>query len=141
MRDIKITLSTSASRAGSIQDELDWLKEEGELWYPVSAGKPQFTRPGLWVYFIRDGHVVARAPIASIDPPSSVTLSSYSGEPMQSRAWQIRVETMELAVQPIRHLGFQGFRYVTDEERALFESAFPPTPTPTKKVRPRGSKR
>jgi len=124
MRDIKLTLATDRTRASTVEQELSWLRSVGELWYPLHTGKPKDAGKGSWVYFIRDGHLVARARAESIDPPTSKPKYGYSGEPQPSKAWEVRITEMEIAKQHPAHPGFQSFRYVRDEERQEFEAAF-----------------
>ena len=126
MRDIKVTLSSAPSRVPSIEEERDWLREQGQLWYPLHAGRPRFVTEGKsWIYFIRDGKLVARARVRKLEPPTLKRKVSYTGEPQASHAWSAKITEMQLAKRPRRaHSGFQGFRYVRREERAKLERAF-----------------
>jgi hypothetical protein len=125
MADIKYTLSRDISmRTPSIEAEAVWLSEEGSLWYPLNV-KPRRARIGDWVYFIRDGSMVARARITARKPnDASEIFTSYTGENVKTSCYQIQVKQMELARPPVPHKGFQGFRYVTDGELPIFERAF-----------------
>jgi hypothetical protein len=124
MRDIKLTLSTDPRlRAPSIQDEAQRMKREGNLWYPLHV-RPKYAGAGCWVYFIRDGELVARARAEEIKECHEETLYSYTGKPMELDGWHVRCNNVELATKPISHLGFQGFRYVTSDDQKLFENAF-----------------
>lgn len=61
--DIKITLSKDPKkRAPDIKSEAQRFdtKKEGALYYELHK-KPRHTSAGCWVYFIRDGELVARA--------------------------------------------------------------------------------
>jgi hypothetical protein len=125
MAAIKYTLSRDTSRrAPSIEAEAQWLREEGFLWYPLNV-KPQRARIGDWVYFIRDGSMVARARITARSPnDASEFFTTYTGQKVETSCFQIQVKQMELARLPIPHKGFQGFRYVTAKELPAFERAF-----------------
>lgn len=134
MKDIKYTLSRAADRTNSIEEELKWLRDEGSLSYSLSAGKPQSTGRGNWIYFIRGGELVGRARIKELRPPSGEVRYSYANEPYTVTAWEAVISEMELATSPIPHKGFQGFRYVTDEERSRFEASFAANAAP---IRPK----
>ncbi len=125
MEDIKITLSRNQNlRSPSIEAEKEWLEKNGGLYYPLGRGKPKRTAPGRWVYFIRGGELVARSPIEKITPPDYEGKISYKGEKTNIGSWEIYVTSMELAKKRIPYRGFQGFRYVTNEEASEFEACF-----------------
>jgi hypothetical protein len=79
------------------------------------------------VYFIRDRQLVARARADEFVLFDTATkLYSYSGMPEQGTGWHVQCSRMDLArVRPPTE-GFQGFRYVRDQEQRQFESAFAP---------------
>ena len=126
MRDIKLTLAKDPSRAPSIEKERDRLKKEGPLWYPLHAGKPKDADRGSWVYFIQGGKLVGRARAQEIKKLDGTPLYSYSGEPQSSTAWNVMITDIERAVDQLSHKGFQGFNYVTAQEKERFEKAFAP---------------
>jgi len=124
MPDIKITIIVDASvHAPNIHEDARWLEDEGCLYYPLS-GKPRQASPGCWVYFIRGGALVARAKATEFVWVTK-KLYSYRRKPMRSNRWHVKyVSPLVIAKRPIRHRGFQGFRYVTSAEKRRFESAF-----------------
>ena len=125
MADIKMTLSRDPSlRAPNIEEEKRWLEKEGRLWYPLGRYCPKKAHPGCWVYFIRGGRLVARAKAISFDPPSNTPKVSYKGVLAKQGSWEVCITSMELAKQVVLYKGFQGFRYVTDQEKRQFEEAF-----------------
>ncbi len=124
MADIKVTLSADPEkRTESIIQEAKWLEKEGALWYPLQ-GRPKKADPGCWVYFIREGELAARAKSESFDPPSGEQMYGFKGKPEKRDTWKVRVSKMELAKKHLSYKGFQGFRYVTNEEKEKFEKAF-----------------
>ncbi len=61
MRSIKLTLSTDPKmRSPSASDEARWLRSARSLKYQLHR-LPLHAAAGDWVYFIREGRVVARA--------------------------------------------------------------------------------
>jgi hypothetical protein len=123
-RDIKFTLSsTDKKRAPSAAAEAEWMNEVGELRYPVQ-GMPRQASPDSRVYFIRDGHVVARARYAGAANDSGEVFHSWDGTREPVGGWQIVCRKMQLAQRLHPHKGFQGFRYVTAEELPAFQSCF-----------------
>jgi hypothetical protein len=129
---IKITLSTERRRrAPSIEAEAGWLRRQRSLWYELNV-RPRRAGIGDWVYFIRDGAMVARSHIAACEwKDASEMGGTYTGEKVERSCFRIKVNQMELAKRPLLHQGFQGFRYVTPQEERRFEVAF----TGTEKVR------
>lgn len=126
MADIKLTLSADpAKRSPNIEAEARWLKSKGAIYYQLQS-KPLNASAGCWVYFIRDGQVVARAKAKDFRFMKAKELGgNYTGFPQNRAGWRVKcVPPMEIAARPIPHKGFQGFRYVSDEERVHFEGAF-----------------
>ena len=124
--DIKITLSKyPKKRAPDIKSEAQRLKKKGTLYYELHK-KPRHASAGCWVYFIRDGELVARAKASDFLWMKKEELGgSFTGELPEHDGWRVEVQTpMQIATQPIAHKGFQGFRYVRLEERVAFEQAF-----------------
>lgn len=126
MEDIKYTLSSDKSlRSSTIVDEEKWLKKCGKLYYSVGKGKPQRTDIGCWVYFIKNGVLAARSKIIEISQSSDNPKTTYTGAVKYSGPWEIVIASMELAViKDLKHKGFQGFRYVTADERSDFDKCF-----------------
>ncbi len=125
MEDIKMTLSANPRlRSPNIEEEARWMVEEGPIYYPLS-GRPRRTEPGCWIYFIRERFLVARSRIDDIvqrvAPEAGHT---YTGAPTALKRWTIACTSMEKAKTHVAHASFQGFRYVTDDERIRFEEAF-----------------
>ena len=123
MRDIKLTLSTDTSlRAPNAAAEARWLKEAGDLAYPIPF-RPLSAGVGSWVYFISDGLVVARAKISDIKNLTQSESSSrvtYTGANAVRPGWSIIVTPpLQLANHSVSHRGFQSFRYVTPSEAGL----------------------
>lgn len=125
MAAIKYTLSNDRTkRAPSIEAEAEWLNREGSLWYELNV-EPQQADIGDWVYFIRDGLMVARSQITACSwTDASEMGGSYTGVETKTSCNRFEIRKMELAKRPISHKGFQGFRYVTAKELSAFESAF-----------------
>lgn len=133
MDDIKLTLKIDPKkRSPSAEAEADWIKNN-QVFYALQ-GKPQRTRPGCWVYFIRGGQLVMRAKAKDfLRMPQGEQLSTYTGiSEDKTNVWHVEVGApVELATSSIAHKGFQGFHYVTDAEHSAFETAFallPQTP-------------
>ena len=125
MTDIQLTLSSDRTkRAPSIEEEQQWLRKQGRLWYPLGRNRPLRAAPGDWLYFIRGGQLVARARIESIDAPSPAPKYSYKDQQTNRGSWEALITDMELARQRLPHRGFQGFRYVNLEEAPAFAGAF-----------------
>jgi hypothetical protein len=126
MTDIKLTLSKDTKkRAPDIHSEARWLKKEGALYYELHM-KPLRSCNGDWVYFIRDGEVVARAKASKFLWMSKNDLGpSYTGELTGHDGWCVKIKPpMQIASRLIPHHSFQGFRYVRQQEKTSFESAF-----------------
>jgi hypothetical protein len=124
--DIKLTLGTDTKlRSPTIQDEARRVQAEGPIYYPLQ-GRPRHCGPGDTVYFIRDGTVAARARVDAIVPKSELPrpLRTYSGRLGLPTAWSVSCSRMTVASRPVPHSGFQGFRYVSDDELPLFTAAF-----------------
>ena len=50
---------------------------------------------------------------------------TYTGAPAEKDCVRVKVQRpMQIALRPLRHSGFQGFRYVTAQELSTFEDAF-----------------
>jgi len=124
MKDIKVTLSQRPERAPNIEAEAEWMEEEGELWYPLGRNKPLEAVVGCWVYLLRDGHLVGRARAEDFEHFERSPSYTYSGEPGQLNGWEVKCVEIEVATRRPKHTGFQGFRYVSDEEQAEFAEAF-----------------
>jgi hypothetical protein len=124
MADIKLTLSANPTmRSPSIAEEARWLEDEGPIYYQLHA-KPRRAAAGCWVYFIRQGSLVARAKAQDFCRMEE-ELFSYTGVPSSKASWSVQViPPMELASHPIPHAGFQGFQYVRPEDQANFDNAF-----------------
>ena len=117
MEDIKYTLSSNPSlRSQTIKAEQDWLKECGELYYSIGNGRPQRTSEGCWIYFIKNGELAARSKIIKIAQSTNNPKTTYTGKIKSSGPWEVLIQSMELAKNPIPQKGFQGFRYVKAEE-------------------------
>ena len=126
MADIKLTLSKDIKkRAPDIYSEARRLKKENALYYELHT-KPLRASEGDWVYFIRDGEVVARARASKFLWMTKNELGgSYTGELTDHDGWRVEIKPpMQIASQPVPHISFQGFRYVRPEEKTTFESAF-----------------
>jgi hypothetical protein len=126
MADIKLTLSKDIKkRAPDIHSEFRRLKKESALYYELHK-KPLRASEGDWVYFIRDGEVVARAKASKFLWMSKNALGgSYTGELTDHDGWRVEIRPpMQIASRPVPHKSFRGFRYVRLEEKAAFESAF-----------------
>lgn len=126
MADIKLTLSKNTKkRSPDIESEAKWLKKEGVLYYELHA-KPRQASPGCWVYFIRDGKLLARAKASDFLWMERDDLGgSYTGELTAHDGWRVEVKPpLKIASHPIPHGSFQGFRYVKPEENDAFEQAF-----------------
>ena len=126
MTDIKLTLSKDTKkRAPDIHSEARRLKKEGALYYELHT-KPLRASSGDWVYFIRNGEVVARAKASKFLWMSKTDLgTSYTGELADHDGWRVEIKPpMQFASRLIAHSSFQGFRYVRPEEKAALESAF-----------------
>ena len=126
MRDIKLTLSKNpAMRSPNVEAEANWLKEEGAIYYQLPS-QPREAHAGCFVYFIRDGQLVARAKANDFLYMEAEELGgSYTGVPTTRGGWRVEVvPPMEIAKRPIVHQGFQGFRYVEEDEKGSFERAF-----------------
>lgn len=123
--DIKITLdSHSKKRSPTIEAEARWMLEHGSLWYPLHA-EPKRVHPGCWVFFVRDGRMVARARADRfVQRRELARTSSYAGHRQVPASWNVECSSMQVATHPITHAGFQGFRYVKTEERQEFGAAF-----------------
>lgn len=100
------------------------MKQEGPLYYPLGRNRPLHAKAGCWVYFVRDGAVVARAKVDRILRQPAGVLYTYTGAVRNSDGWHVECSAMELAKKRIPHPGFQGFRYVTADEQSVFEAAF-----------------
>jgi hypothetical protein len=128
MSDLLVTLSTDPSRrAPSIEDEKERLDKEKHLWYPLGPKKPQRADSLRWIYFVREGNVVARAKVDGIellDP--KMELCSFTGEREVVKGYYIQYSGMKITKKPIPHKGFQGFRYVTQMQQRQLEEAFDP---------------
>lgn len=104
-----------------MKDEARRLEEEGALVYPLHA-RPRLASRRCWVYFVRDGYLVGRAMAADFYKEDKETYS-YGGKTMEGGKWIVKcVPPLQIAIRRISHSGFQGFRYVTPEDR--FETAF-----------------
>jgi hypothetical protein len=126
MADIRLTLSTDPkTRSPGVAEEARWIAEEGAIYYELSS-RPLRARPGCWVYFIRAGQLAARARANDFLWMDAEDMGgTYSGVLEGQSCWRVKVvPPMELAKHPIAHKGFQGFRYVTEDEQATFEAAF-----------------
>ena len=126
MEDLKYTLSTDPSfRSQYIEDEAKWMADQGFLLYPIHI-KPVRAEPGCWIYFVRDGQMVGRARIQGfVTTVVSDDLYTFTGEPASKTCWNIKATAMEIAKTPIEtEVGFQSFRYLSDEERRSWAEAF-----------------
>ena len=126
MADIKLTLSKDIKkRAPDIYSEARRLKKESALYYELHT-RPLRASKGNWVYFIRDGEVVARARASNFLWMTKNDLGgSYTGELTDHDGWRVEIKPpMQIASRPVPHKSFQGFWYVRAEERAALESAF-----------------
>jgi hypothetical protein len=123
MNDIKLTLSKDPrKRSPDITSEAQWLMKVGSLNYELNK-KPRHASAGCWVYFIRDSKLVARASARFFVWISKDELGvSFTGELTDQDGWRVEIKPpMQIASRPISHSGFQGFRYVRQDERAAFE--------------------
>ena len=131
---IKYTLSTDPSlRSPSIEEELNFLRANGCLYYEIRQPKEPREIIGDFVYFIRAGQMLARSRITDCRRMDASEMGgTYTGVQTEKSCWRFEIKKMELAKWPIQHKGFQGFRYVTPKELPAFERAF--------KVRRRGKR-
>jgi len=126
MRDIKITLSRDPKlRSPDVFEEARWLQDSGAIYYQLST-MPKYAKAGCFVYFIRNGQLVARAVADDFLRMEVDELGgSYTGVPTTKGGIRVKVmPPMEIAVTPIDHKGFQGYHYVKEEERQAFQGAF-----------------
>lgn len=123
---IKYTLSTDPSlRSPSIEEELNFLRVSGYLYYEIQKPKEPKKIVGEFVYFIRAGQMLARAKISGCRwMDASEMGGTYTGVRTEKSCWRFEIKKMELAEWPIQHKGFQGFHYVTAKELPTFERAF-----------------
>ncbi len=126
MADIKITLSADKKRfAANIDEEIQFLRTEGSLWYPLTAkGKPRNVFPGDWVYFILSGRLVGRATVDAIVAPQPEVLKTYKNRDIVMASWGIMISRIEKPIRDVPVTGFQSFRYLTPMESHTFPSAF-----------------
>jgi hypothetical protein len=111
-------------RSPSIEEELNFLRANGYLYYEIQ-GKPTRKIIGDFVYFIRAGQMLARSKITDCRwMDVSEMGGTYTGVQTEKSCWRFEINKMELAKSPIQHKGFQGFRYVTAKELPAFERAF-----------------
>ncbi len=126
MTDIKLTLRKDPSRrAPNIEAEAKWIAECGPIYYSLQV-RPARVDEGCWVYFIRDGNLVARARADQFRPRNGVEdRSTFTGAEAPSNAgvWEVACSNMELPARPMPHRGFQRFRYVTDEATTSYADA------------------
>ena len=127
MTDIKITLSQDKTiYAGDIDLEDNWLREKELLWYPLCKGKPRKVNTNDWVYFILKGQIVGRARVVKLEKPE-VDLKSYQDKIIKTDRWGIWIKgRIEKPKKIILHPGFQGFRYLKQNEKKRYERAFMP---------------
>jgi hypothetical protein len=126
MADIKLTLSKDTKkRSPDVKSEARWLKKMGLLYYELHT-KPLRASAGCWVYFIRDGKLMARAKARDFRKMTKDELGgSFTGELADHDGWRVGIKPpMHIASRPVPHRGFQGFRYVRPDERAVFARAF-----------------
>ena len=123
---IKYTLSTDPSlRSPSIEEELNFLRASGFLYYEIQKPKEPKKIIGDFVYFIRAGQMLARSTISGCRRMDASEMGgTYTGVQTEKSCWRFEINDMELAEWPIRHKGFQGFHYVTATELPAFERAF-----------------
>ena len=123
---IKYTLSTDPSlRSPSIEEERNFLRASGCLYYEIQKPKEPEEMIGDFVYFIRAGQMLARSEITDCRwMDASEMGGTYTGVQTEKSCWRFEIKKMERAKWPIQHKGFQGFRYVTAKEIAAFERAF-----------------
>ncbi len=127
MDDIMVTLSADPQlRSPNIEKEAEWAKREGSLYYPLGANRPLRSSSGCWIYFIREGKMVARARIEGFFEWEELPkpLFTYTGERESRRRWWVKYGGFALAKRSISHKGFQGFRYIARNERAKFARSF-----------------
>jgi len=126
MADIKLTLSKDPKkRAPDIESEARWLQKEGHLYYELQT-QPLRASAGCWVYFVRNGKLMARARASDFRRMTKDELGgSFTGELAHHDGWRVEIKPpMQIAIRPISHAGFQGFRYVRPDEVAAFKRAF-----------------
>jgi hypothetical protein len=87
---------------------------------------PLHASAGCWVYFIRDGKLVARAKASKFRRMRKDELGgSFTGVLTDHDGWRVEIKPpMQIASRRIFHNSFQGFRYVRRDEIATFERAF-----------------
>jgi len=128
MADIKLTLSQNkALRSPSIDEEAGWMEQEGPIYYTLGANRPLHAEAGCWVYLIRGGGLVARAKADEIRQRDNLEdRYTYTGVATSTKegVWEVACRRMYKAHERLPLEGFQGFRYVTDEEQEAFEGAF-----------------
>ena len=123
MIDIKLTLP----REKDINREASYMKQQSGLLYPLS-NKPKKAGPGCRVYFILCGHLVSRANLIEFryfSESDKMPILNYDGIDIWHKGWWVKCDGMEALEVPITSPGFQGFRYVADQEKEPFERAFP----------------
>ena len=124
MADIMITLSTdSRVYAGSIEQEANWAKSDGPLWYPLPT-MPRRASEGCWVYFILRGYMVGRARINKIRSKRLWTGRTHKGKLLKHHGPAVVCSSVQVATSPVKHSGFQGYRYVAGPLLMKFHKAF-----------------
>jgi hypothetical protein len=115
-------------RSPSIEEELNFLRANGRLYYELS-GKPSRAEIGDYVYFIRNGLMMARSLITDLRWMDASELgATYTGVEITKSCHRFEIQDMELAKRPVPHKGFQGLRYITAPENRTFEAAFTKRP-------------
>jgi len=120
LRDAVVTLSRDPkTRSSSIREEGAFLKEQGQLRYPLHHGKSK--HPLRRLYFVRGDLVAGWAKCIAVKPEHyEMTYQSVELEKSNYRA--IVKAPMHYAKRRLRLKGFQGFQYVRDQKK--FETAF-----------------
>lgn len=116
----------SSSPSGPcIEEELNFLRASGCLYYEIQKPKEPEKIIGDFVYFIRAGQMLARSKITGCRRMDASEMGgTYTGVQTEKSCWRFEIKKMERAKSPIQHKGFQGFRYVTAKELPAFERAF-----------------
>jgi hypothetical protein len=119
MADIKLTLSQDKC----ISREVEHMMEQGGLYYPLNE-LPKERKQVRWVYFILRNRLVARAKVVEIEEFNEGQrrpILDYGGKDIWKPGPWVKCADMEL---PLRSKGFEGFRYIREDEQKRFEEAF-----------------
>jgi len=109
--------------AGSIEQEADWAKSGGPLWYPLPT-MPRRASEGCWVYFILGGYMVGRARIDKIRSKKLWTDRTHKGKPLKHKGPAVVYSSVQVATSAVKHSDFQGYRYVAGPLLMKFHKAF-----------------